>query len=347
MFVRILLVLTILTLCINGCSQSDKVITESSGKDQKIDDCSVLIDTLQRQNLPALESVEPWQNEYGPGLKLSTVHYEIFTTLLEPLMLRRISGFVESAYHGYNSQLPQPIRTTNKFTIYLFANREQWEDFTKVFAGKQAELFCKIKAGAYYLNGSCVLYNVGSKRTFSALGHEGWHQFSSRHFKFRLPSWLDEGMAMLFEVARYNEGIFYFEPAQNTYRLGSLKETIANGKLIPLQELVAINPGEVLAMDQDEAVTAFYSQSYALVRFLREGRYGTHLSDFRQLLFDGLTGDWPLTQASKAIAEDRNIPRTVQWNRLVGPQLFKQYIESDFDKIEKEYLAFCKKIVRD
>jgi hypothetical protein len=344
-FVRILLVLAILIPYINGCRQSNNSVTEFSDEVQKIDACSVLIEALQSQNIPALESVQHWQNNYGPGLKLTTAHYEIFTTLLEPLMLRRIPGFIESAYQGYNSQLPQPVWTTSKFSVYLFDSREQWEDFTRTFAGEQAELFCKIKAGAYYLNGSCVLYNVGRKRTFSALGHEGWHQFNNRHFKFRLPSWLDEGVAMLFEAAICDDGMFHFEPAQNTYRLDSLKETIAKGKLIPLQELVAINPGEVLAIDQDEAVMAFYSQSYALVRFLREGRYGRYLSDFHRLLFDGLTGDWPLSDTSRQVAEDRNVPRTVQWNRLVGPQLFKYYIESDFDKIEKEYLTFCRKII--
>ncbi|GAI46356.1 unnamed protein product, partial [marine sediment metagenome] len=53
-----------------------------------------MIEYLQGQNLPALRAVEVWQNEYGPGLKLTTAHYEIFTTLLEPLMLSQVPGFV-------------------------------------------------------------------------------------------------------------------------------------------------------------------------------------------------------------------------------------------------------------
>ena len=107
---------------------------------------------------------------------------------------------MESAYKAYNSQLPVPIKTSSKFIIYLFADRTQWEHFTWTFAGEQAEIFYKIKAGAYYHNDACVAYDIGPERTFSTLGHEGWHQFSSRHFKYRLPSWLDEGVAMLFET---------------------------------------------------------------------------------------------------------------------------------------------------
>ena len=326
-----------------GCFESNKIGTESAGSG-RIDTCSGMIGYLQGLNLPALESVEVWENEYGPGLKLTTAHYEIFTTLLEPLMLSQVPGFMESAYRGYNNQLPEPIATATRFTIYLFAERGQWEDFTKTFTGPRASLYRKIKAGAYYLNGVCVAYNIGRERTFSVLGHEGWHQFNSRHFKFRLPSWLDEGIAMLFEANRYDQGLFYFEPGRNMYRLGALRKTVINNKMIPLKRLIAMNPGEAL-VTSDETVAAFYSQAYALVRFLREEDYGKRLGNYHQLLLGGLRGDWPLSRTGKRIAADRKIPLTVRWNRAVGSMLFEQYISDDFDRIEKEYVAFCRKIV--
>ena len=336
----------ITTFCLAGCLESDNVGTIEPGDADGWQITADMVAYLQAHNLPALESVEFWENEYGPGLKLTTAHYEIFTTLLEPLMLRRIPGFVESGYRGYNSQLRRPIETRTRFMIYLFADRRQWEDFTRAFAGEQAELFCKIKAGAYYHNGACVAYNIGRKRTFFALGHEGWHQFNGRHFKFRLPSWLDEGVAMLFEAHGIEQGAFYFEPAENKYRLDALEKTLRRNKMMPLKELTAISPGEVLATDETEAVMAFYAQSYALVRFLQEADYGKRLGIYHQLLEGGLRGDWPLSEVSKRIATDRNIPRTIMWNRIVGLLLFEQYIGADFDKIEKEYLSFCWQIIK-
>jgi len=303
-----------------------------------------MTDYLLGQNLPALKSVEPWQNQYGAGLKLTTAHYEIYTTLLEPLMLSQVPGFVESAYRGYQNQLPQPIETSSPFTVYLFADRKQWETFTLTFVGIQAPMYLKIKAGAYYLNGACVAYNIGAERTFAGLGHEGWHMFNSRYFKYRLPSWLDEGVAMMFETSRYNQGLFTFQPEQNLYRLGSLKQTLIKDKIIPLRELVAINPGEVVT-ESDEAVAAFYSEAYALVRFLREENYGKRLARYQKLLLDGLNGQWPLAETDKIIAADRNIPITVQWNRMVGSMLFERYIDDRYDKVEKEYITFCRKIV--
>ena len=115
--------------------------------------------------------------------------------------------------------------------------------------------------------------------------------------------------------------------------------------MIPLRELVAVNPGEVLAANEADAVMAFYGQSYALVRFLREEGYGKRLRNYHHLLLSGLRGDWPLSAADKRTAADRNIPRTVRWNRTVGPLLFKQYIGDEFEEIQKEYTAFCRKIV--
>jgi len=325
-----------------GCLESQSQIDNS--KVQRIDTPAGMIEYLHKQNLPALESVEVWENEYGPGLKLTTAHYEILTTLLEPLMLSQVPGFVESAYRGYNDQLPEPIETETAFTVYLFAERKQWEDFTKSFAGPQAPLYLKIKSGAYYLKGACVAYNIGRERTFSALGHEGWHQFNKKHFKFRLPSWIDEGIAMLFETSRYEQGLFYFEPVQNMSRLGSLKITLMKDRMIPLKKLVAMNPGEAI-VTSDEAVMAFYSQSYALVRFLREEGYGKRLGNYRQLLQDGLKGRWPLEKKGRRMAGDRNIPMTVWWNRAIGTKLFEYYISDDFDQIEEEYLKFCRKMV--
>jgi hypothetical protein len=340
------LIWTIVVVCLSGCFENTSSIKSKAGDSRRVDTCEDMIEYLQRAHLPTVKSVERWQNEYGAGLKISTSHYDIFTTLLEPLMLSQLPGFMESAHRGYNDQLPEPIETTTRLNIYLFAERKQWEDFTRAFAGSQAGLFCKIKAGAYYLNGSCVAYNIGRERTFSALGHESWHQFNSRHFKFRLPSWLDEGIAMLFETSRYEDGLFYFEPGQNLYRLGGLKKTLMENKMIPVRELIAMNPGEVLATTSEtETLTAFYSQSYALVRFLREEGYGKRLTNYHQLLLSSLTGSWPLGEVEKRIAADRNIPLTVQWNRTVSPELFKHYISNDFDRIEKEYTAFCRKIV--
>ncbi|MHC4125581.1 MAG: hypothetical protein ACYSRR_03885 [Planctomycetota bacterium] len=339
MFQKIISILTVTFFLFAGCQ--GRSVSNSLDKNAT---SAEMIEYLHRANLPAVRAVENWQNEYGPGLKITTDHYEILTTLLEPLILRDVPAFMESCHRAYNSQLEKPIETKTALRIYIFSQRSQWDDFTVSFAGRRATTLLRIKKGAYYLNGDCVAYFIGRDRTFSTLAHEGWHQFNSRHFKFRLPSWLDEGVAMLFEASVQREGFFYFEPARNMYRLGELKKTIAKNKMLPLRELVITNPGQVLASDPN-AVAAVYSQSYALIRFLREDNYSSRFASYRRLLTDGLEGNWPLSETAGQIATDRNINLTSAWNRIIGPELFKRYIDEDFEKIEKEYITFCRKIV--
>ena len=117
-----------------------------------------------------------------------------------------------------------------------------------------------------------------------------------------------------------DSGLFYFEPTENMYRLDGLKRTLIKNKMIPLKELISMNPGDVLATDQTKAVMAFYSQSYALVRFLQEAGYGRWRGVYRRLLLDGLTGDWELDEVNKKIATDRNVPknRPLESNRRPG-----------------------------
>lgn len=313
--------------------------------DNRADTLEGIIEYLNQQNLPALESVEPWQIWFSRGLKLTTAHYEIYTTLLEPLMLRDIPAFLESCYSSYQRHLPGPVETETKFTVYLFSNRTQWEIHTIFFAGKRASKYTQIKVGAYYHNGSCIAYNIGRERTFRVLGHECWHQFADRIFKFRLPSWLNEGLAMQFEAGRCEKGLFYFEPEHNLYRLGSLKKTLVSERMIPLEQLIAISPGQAIEESSD-MVSAFYSQSYALVRFLQEARFGKYSDNYHNMLKDGLEGRWALTAEDAVIAVDRRVLLTVEWNQAVGSDLFRQYIETDIDKIEKDYINFCEKIVQ-
>jgi hypothetical protein len=295
---------------------------------------------------PAVRTVEPWENPYGEGLVITTRNYRIYTTHLEPLMLRQIPAFVESAFRAYQSQLSEPLKDAAPFIVYLFGTRDQWEAFTRDTAGADAEVFLKIQAGAYVANGVCVAYDIGRRQTFSILGHEGWHQFNQRLFVYRLPSWLDEGIATLFETCRYEQGRFMFNPASNLVRLGALKQTLQEGRLIPLDQLLLLNPGQVLTgyNGDPNGATVFYAQVYALVRFLREEQYGLRLRGYHAILRGAAHGDWPLEPMLLNVAADRRIALTVGWNMRVSRELFAHYFDEEMKTLNAEYMAYCRKI---
>jgi hypothetical protein len=261
-------------------------------------------------------------------------------------MLRQMPAFLEAAYKAYQSQLPEPVSSERPLEVYLFDTRHQWEAFTRSITGEDARVYLQIQRGAYTLNSIVVAYNIGRKQTFSVVGHEGWHQFNQRLFVYRLPSWLDEGIATLFETCRYSQGRFLFEPSQNLMRLGSLKETLLANQMIPLEQLITLNPGQVIdGHNQNEAVVGFYAQNYALVRFLREYHYGVRLRKYHALLLGGVNGTWPLPGEIAAFTADRTQPLTVGWNTRVSPVLFAHYIDDDIETLEAQYHEFCRKIV--
>ena len=325
-----------------GC-QENNTVSNTNNAPAKLSTAEGLIKYIAP--LPAVQNAQRWENPYGQGMIIETAHYRIYTTLLEPLLLKQIPAFVEAAFQQYQNQLPESVSDGDKFKLYLFKDRAQWEQFSKSFTGSQWPAYQKIKKGAYYLKDSTVAYNIGRTRTFSVIGHEGWHQFCNKYFKYRLPSWLDEGIAQLFEQSALENGRFIFQPAKNYQRLGALKLSMQNKKMIPLRTLISLNPGQVMVNDQsDAAVTAFYGQSYALVRFLREDNYGKRLGNYYQMMLGALNGTWPISETEAKIASDRTIPITAQWNSFIAQKLFSIYIGQDIEKIEPEYMMFCGKI---
>jgi hypothetical protein len=273
---------------------------------------------------------------------IETAHFEIHTTLLEPLILGRLAAFMETALQEYQKQLPSPIEIRQRMTLYLFGDRKQWESFTDVFAGPQAPIYRQIQKGAYCLKDTCVAYHIGIEQTFSALAHEGWHQFTGRHFVYRLPSFLDEGIATLFETFEQQDGRFVFRPDRNTGRLGTLKINLQQGRLIPLSTLIELNPGQVL--DNSEPATAFYSQAHALVRFLRENNHELDIRAYQQMLYDALKGSWPVSEELGRTLSDRRVPMTARLNRELAPQLFSRYIHADIDRLQGPFESYCRRI---
>ena len=299
---------------------------------------------LIAQNLPTVETVESWNSGFADGLKIQTIHYEVFTALKDPLMLRDVPAFLENCQSNFRKLFSKSPSEVERFQIYLFDNRTQWQVFTAGFAGRESQIYSQIKAGAYYLKSCCIAYNIGRERTFYALGHECWHQFADKNFKFSLPSWLNEGLAMQFEANIYKDGLFYFVPGENFNRLDMLNKSIEQNQIIPLETLLETDPGELLG--NDRKLSAFYSECYALVRFLQDSDGGKSKEAFNRLLKDGLDGKWSLSNGDRIVAADKNRPLTVGWNKKIGPQLFKLYFGSDIKTIEKEFMDFCSDISR-
>ena len=144
--------------------------------------------------LPGVEKIEQWplpevvHDQSGSRLKIFTRHYEICTTLTDPLILRQLPVFLESAFRHYGEVIDGPVEVDHKLKVYFFETRRQWEDYTRYWAGRMASSYLKIRSGAYYLNGASVAYKLSRQSNFSVLAHEGWHQYVDEFFESRMPS---------------------------------------------------------------------------------------------------------------------------------------------------------------
>ncbi len=317
-----------------------------------------LIRYLQSQ--PTVKSTETWdlpepiKAQPQVGLIIRTYHYEIYTSLQDPLILQGLAVFLETAFRSYGQVFGQEIEVKNRLAVYFFDNRQQWEEFTHHWTGAAAGTYLQIRAGAYYLDKACVAYHLGRKSNFAVLAHEGWHQFSDAVFAYRLPAWVDEGLATNFESYQWEDGKVRFDPRRNGARLMDLQKALASGNRMSLAELLTMDAGRILSHDGMNSdgethavpqITRYYAQLYALVRFLREDDYGRRLLAFRKMLNNGRLGKWPLSAELQAEAMQRTRNPSRQWNAITGSLIFQSYIASDPTALEKQYLSFCQKIL--
>lgn len=336
--------LTFAAFCLTGCAGRVADIEDAA----QIQEAAAPADNgwmiEQLKNDTVVRDVSDWPNVYGQGLIIKTVHYDIYTTMSDILMLRQFPVFLESANAAYRRSSGIDTQSNTRYDVYLFETRAQWERFGESFTGELWSVYKKIDKGGYYVNGACVLYNIGRTNTLSILAHEGWHQFSHRHFKYRLPAWLDEGLAMQFEGFSQFKGQYSFEPSLNKMRMAGLKKTLEDGHKLAFTDLLMANPAVVIDGAQADAasnINSYYSRVYALVRFLEEYGGGIYKPAFSKMVSDGCQGKWAIDETFAGELQDRNSAITTSVNSRLGLQVFINYYGSRLQKMEEQYNMYC------
>src|SRR5690606_35605509 len=118
--------------------------------------------------------------------------------------------------------------------------------FTRRKTGPMARTYLQIAYGAYAIGDVFVAYDIGDYRTLSVAAHEGWHQFASRHFQGRLPAFLEEGVATLFEDTTTLDPLPRWDLSVNAHRAHGLWRSIERRYIFSLDELVTLHAGEII-----------------------------------------------------------------------------------------------------
>lgn len=286
---------------------------------------------------PIASNTASWQFGNAPGRRITTDHYDIYTTVNDDNLLATFPELMERTYEYYQELVPPTRTNSDRMKIYLFANRNEWTAFTRRFAGARAPVFLKIRNGGYSERGVTAIQFVANQITFPLMTHEGLHQYLYHYVNPQVPAWLNEGLAVACEGQRWTtSGLAAFEPTFNPSRKNALVEAILRNRLMPLEDLLETNAGRIVGKTS-RTVATYYAQVWSLVVFLMEGANGKYADGFNDMCAalgtNNLRSDLRTRLQAAGQAGSMN----------AGEALFRAFITNDLETFEAEWLEYLKK----
>jgi hypothetical protein len=288
---------------------------------------------------PAAFEVSGWRYLANPGWCLTSAHYRLFTTLNDAEINKSVIQVMEAALAEYQKIAPGVPLSNRPMDCYLFGSREQWTDFTRRHTGIDARIYLQITRGGYTVRDWYVAYFVGESATYSVAAHEGWHQFVFRNFKGRLPPFLEEGIATMFEDMHWHHDLPQWNLAMNRTRVAALRRAVEGNYLYPLDQLIGMHAGNVVNQSNNH-IEAFYAQSWGFAAFLWSGDGGRYRPAMRRLMSD--TADGSVFDPTGVFQDARH-----PWNPAgVGPML-EHYLGMTLSQIDAAYQRFIRDVAFD
>lgn len=287
----------------------------------------------------------PWNFAAYSGQLIATPHFRIHTTVEKDEFIDRLPLFYELALAHYTSVLGDLPMPEKRLDTYLFHDRRQWQAKTRQLLPDQADIFSSLGRGGFTTRGIAVLYYIdhrnssSSRDTFAIAAHEGWHQYTQQTFNHTLPVWLEEGIATYMESFSLDrDDAPQFRPWSNRERRYALVRAVRQGDLIPLSDLLRRSPQSFLENGKNNLLV-YYAQVWALTRFIVEGEEGRYREGLEEALQDAAHGRLVgRLMESEAIGSGRR--RSAAMVSRVGPWIILEYLNSDLEEFERQYLEF-------
>jgi hypothetical protein len=287
-------------------------------------------------NSPTEVQIDQWSFNEERAKVLRSAHYHIYTTIEDKDLLEFLPQLMEGAFNLYCQIAPIPSISNQPMDCFVFRSRAEWDAYTQRHTGADAKIYLQIRSGGYTIRDRYVTYNVGRVNTFSVICHEGWHQFAGRNFKGRLPPFLEEGIACLFETISWDDRLPRWNLSVNTNRAQSLRKAWDANQLWTLEQLCTTHAGDIVG-EQPGKIDAFYAQCWAFARFLQESEQGRYRSALQKWINETAAGTvHDPTQTHTRL--------TAGWNPDAIPSMLEHYLGKKCNEIDTEYRAFTKKI---
>jgi hypothetical protein len=179
-------------------------------------------------------------------------------------------------------------------------------------------------AEAFYQAPYCYAYYSGSKpNAYHWMIHEATHQLNNEVAHFETQRWIDEGLATYFGTSTIKDGkVLLGRIDLNTYPIwwlpsmsltGDLQSDVKNGKIIPLDSLIAGIGGP----DINKHVNLYYIHYWSLTHFLFHYKGGNYFAGYRKLIAE----DGSLDNFEKRIGPIERIQS--EWYRYLQQKIFE------------------------
>jgi len=267
---------------------------------------------------------------------LESKHYHVYTTIKEDEVLDLLPQVMEGALSMYQEIAPGVAMSDRQMDCFIFRWRSEWDEYTQKYAGNDAKIYLQIRSGGYTIYDRYVAYYIGREGTFAVAAHEGWHQFAGRHFKGRMPPFLEEGLACMFETISWKDNLPRWNLSVNTQRAQTLRKAIDGKDTWALEKLISMHAGDIVGESNDR-IDAFYAQCWAFAKFLYEGENGKYRPAMQKWLAETAAGTVydPSKSHSRAIAP---------WNRKAVRPMLEHYLGMELPEIDKAFNAYMKKV---
>jgi hypothetical protein len=218
-----------------------------------------------------------------PSMRLvQTRHYDIHTDM-DADLIGDLSSRMDVMYDQYAKTFSdfKPPASAPPLAVYLFATHEKYMAFTD-YAG--------VNTGGLFVPGRrpyLTAYEQGQGRDAlrRTLQHEAFHQFAHSTISRRLPPWMNEGLAQVFEESIW-VGKDFLTDQVPPRRLRQLHNDILQKRLLDFDQFMALSPGDwrgTLHTNLEKA-GMYYNQAWAMAFFCSAAGDGDYHAKFMLLL---------------------------------------------------------------
>lgn len=225
-----------------------------------------------------------------------TKFYRLYTDV-DPELARDLSRRLDGMFDEYSRRLNAFGSEEDRKDVYVFSTRDAYAQFIEERLPNSGGVFIPSR-------GVLAAYEEGQGRDSlkRTLQHEAFHQFAYSTIGPKMPVWLNEGIAQLFEEGIWTGDRFVLEQVPPR-RLRQLQADVREGRLTAFESFVKRDGREWMRVMRDrERGSTQYNQAWAMVHFLvyAVGPDGQPL--YRQRLFDMMKMIQAGTSAENAFA---------------------------------------------